>query len=45
MGNVERVDKTLAINDMVYYLRKDPELQQRWLTDREAVCKEFGCSK
>ena len=42
MGNVERVDKTLPTNEMVFYLRRDPVLQQRWLTDREQVCREFG---
>ena len=42
MGNVERVDKTLPTNEMVYYLRRDPVLQQRWLTEREQVCREFG---
>jgi hypothetical protein len=44
MGNVERVDKTLATNEMVYYLRRDPELQRRWISDRRAVCREFGLS-
>ena len=29
---------------MVVHLRKDSELRQRWKTDREAVCKEFGLS-
>ena len=42
MGNVERVDKTLATNEMVFYLRNSPELQQRWLNERAAVCREFG---
>jgi hypothetical protein len=45
MGNVERVDKTLATNEMVYYVRKDLELRKRWNTDREEVCKEFGLSQ
>ena len=45
MGNVERVDKTLATNEMVYYVRKDPELRKRWNTDREGVCREFGLSQ
>lgn len=44
MGNVERVDKTLPTNEMVFYLRRDPVLQQRWLTEREKVCREFGLS-
>jgi len=42
MGNVDRVDITLPTNEMVYYVRKDPELRARWRTDREAVCREFG---
>ena len=44
MGNVERVDKTLPTNEMVFYLRRDPVLQQRWLSERENVCREFGLS-
>jgi hypothetical protein len=41
MGNVERVDKTLPTNEMVFYLRKDATLRERWKTNLEAVCKEF----
>ena len=42
MGNVQRVDKTLPTNEMVFYLRRDPVLQQRWQTEREQVCRDFG---
>ena len=45
MGNVLRVDKTLPTNDMVYYVRKDPALQKRWLEDLEGLTREFGCSR
>lgn len=45
MGNVERVDKTLAINDLVYYVRKDPLLRDRWVNDLEALTREFGCTR
>ncbi len=45
MGNVERVDKTLPTNEMVYYVRKDATLRERWLSDLEGVCKEFGLSR
>ena len=45
MGNVDRVDKTLPTNEMVYYVRKDPELRKRWNTDREGVCRQFGLSQ
>jgi len=44
MGNVERVDKTLPLNDMIYYVRKDALLRDRWLNDLENLCREFGCS-
>lgn len=45
MGNVHRVDKTLPTNDMIYYVRKDPALQKRWLEDLEGLTREFGCSR
>jgi len=38
-------DKTLPTNLLVYYVRKDPALQQRWLNDLEALTQEFGCSR
>lgn len=44
MGNVERVDKTLPLNDMIYYVRKDAALRERWLTDLENLCRDHGCS-
>ena len=44
MGNVERVDKTLPLNEMIYYVRKDAQLRERWLSDLENLCQEFGCS-
>ncbi len=45
MGNVENVDKTLPTNEMVYYVRKNAALRERWKNDREGVCQEFGLSK
>ena len=45
MGNVERVDKTLPTNDMIFYVRKDAELRKRWKTDLKSVCDEFGVSE
>jgi len=44
MGNVERVDKALPLNDMIYYVRKDASLRARWLSDLENLCREFGYS-
>jgi Aromatic-ring-opening dioxygenase LigAB, LigA subunit len=45
MGNVERVDKTLPTNVMIYYVRKDARLRERWKSDLEGVCQEFGLSE
>ena len=42
MGNVERCDKTLPLNEMIFYVRRDPRLRERFQTDLEGVCREFG---
>ena len=42
MGNVERCDKTLPTNEMMYHVRKDAALRARWLTDLEGLAREFG---
>ena len=44
MGNVERCDKTLPVNEMMFYVRRDPALRARWQTDLEALAREFGLS-
>jgi protocatechuate 4,5-dioxygenase alpha chain len=44
MGNVERCDKTLPLNEMIYYVRKDAALRERWKTDLESLCRQFGLS-
>ena len=44
MGNVERCDKTLALNEMIFYVRGDARLRERWKTDLEGLCREFGLS-
>ena len=44
MGNVERCDKTLALNEMIFYVRGDARLRGRWTTDLEGLCREFGLS-
>jgi protocatechuate 4,5-dioxygenase alpha chain len=44
MGNVERCDKTLALNEMMFHVRRDPILRARWLTDFAALAREFGLS-
>jgi hypothetical protein len=44
MGNVERVDKTLPLNELIFYVRKDPVLRERWLNDLEGLAAEYGLS-
>ena len=45
MGNVERCDKTLPLNEMIFYVRRDAALRERWLTDLEGLAREFGLSR
>ena len=45
MGNVERCDKTLALNEMIFYVRRDALLRERWKTDLEGLAREFGLSR
>ena len=45
MGNVERCDKTLALNEMIFYVRRDRALRERWKTDLEGLAREFGLSQ
>ena len=44
MGSVERCDKTLPLNEMIFYVRRDAALRTRWLTDLEGLAREFGLS-
>ena len=44
MGNVEKVDRTLPLNQMIFYVRRDAELRRRWREDFEALAREFGLS-
>ena len=37
MGNVERCDKTLPVNEMIYYVRRDAALRERWSHDQRFV--------
>src|SRR5262245_1449688 len=45
MGNVERCDKTLPLNEMIYHVRADAALRERWRTDLEGLAREFGLSR
>jgi len=42
MGNVERCDKTLPLNQMMFHVRRDARLRERWLTDFEASRASSG---
>ena len=45
MGSVERCDKTLPLNEMIFHVRRDANLRARWLTDLEGLAREFGLSR
>ncbi len=45
MGNVERCDKTLPLNEMIFYVRRDAALRARWLSDLEGLARQFGLSR
>ncbi len=45
MGNVEHCDKTLPINEMIFYVRRDAALRARWLNDLPGLAREFGLSR
>jgi aromatic-ring opening dioxygenase LigAB LigA subunit len=42
MGSVDRCDKTLPLNEMIFYVRRDAGLRARWLTDLDGLAREFG---
>jgi protocatechuate 4,5-dioxygenase alpha chain len=44
MGSVERCDKTLPTNEMMFHVRRDAGLRARWLTDLAGLAREFGLS-
>lgn len=44
MGSVERCDITLPLNEMMFYVRRDRALRERWLTDLDGLAREFGLS-
>ena len=45
MGNVERCDKTLPLNEMMFHVRRDAALRRRWLADFDGLAREFGLSQ
>src|SRR5262244_3198104 len=45
MGSVDRCDKTLPLNEMIFHVRRDAGLRARWLTDLDGLAREFGLSQ
>src|SRR5438067_611047 len=45
MGNVERCDKTLPVNEMIFHVRRDAALRARFMSDLEGLAREFGLSR
>jgi protocatechuate 4,5-dioxygenase alpha chain len=45
MGSVERCDPTLPLNEMMFYVRRDPALRARALSDLEGLCRQFGLGR
>jgi Aromatic-ring-opening dioxygenase LigAB, LigA subunit len=44
VGNVEKVDRTLPLNQMIFYVRRDAELRRRWREDFDGLAREYGLS-
>jgi len=44
MGNVERCDKTLPTNEMMFALRRDATLRARLVNDLDGVARQFALS-
>jgi Aromatic-ring-opening dioxygenase LigAB, LigA subunit len=42
MGSVDRCDKTLPLNEMMFHVRRDRALRERWRTDLAGLAHEFG---
>ena len=45
MGNVERCDKTLPVNEMMFHVRRDAALRARFVGDLGGLAREFGLSQ
>jgi hypothetical protein len=44
MGHVEKVDRTIPLNQMIFHVRRDAELRRRWREDFDTLAREFGLS-
>jgi len=44
MGNVDKVDRTLALNEMMFHVRRDAALRRRFVEDLDGLAREFRLS-
>lgn len=44
MGNVDKVDRTLPLNQMMFEVRRDATLRRRFVDDLDGLGREFGLS-
>jgi hypothetical protein len=44
MGNVDQVDRTLALNEMMYHVRRDAALRRRFVDGLDGLGRAFGLS-
>jgi len=44
MGNVDKVDRTLALNEMMFHVRRDAALRRRFVEDMDGLAREFRLS-
>jgi len=44
MGNVDKVDRTLALNEMIFHVRRDATLRRRFVEDLDGLAREFRLS-
>jgi hypothetical protein len=45
VGNVDRCDPTPPLNEMIFHVRRDARLRERWITDLDGLAREFGLSR
>ena len=44
MGNVDKVDRTLPLNQMMFEVRRDATLRRRFVEDLDGLAREFALS-
>jgi hypothetical protein len=44
VGHVEKVDRTLPLDQMIFHVRRGAHLRPRWRDDFDAPARELGLS-